>query len=171
MATEALERVTPPVVVTKQSPTATRPTPERYTSGGAQKQGADASVTCARCGADVGPDALYRLGQGYHAQLYCAACAGAQAPWPDWRPRSTVCRSCGRRLYYWGSELWPHHYCTESCERAARRERRRRPRRVSEGACARCGTRFKATRVDARYCSPACRQKAYRQRQRLEAPA
>jgi hypothetical protein len=122
------------------------------------------AVTCAQCGADVGPDALYRLGPGYDAQFYCAACARARIHPSVWPPRSTVCRACGRRLYYQGGQLWPRHYCTEACARAARRARRRRGRRQLPAVCARCLAGFVATRPDARYCSGACRQAAYRQR-------
>lgn len=45
-------------------------------------------------------------------------------------------------------------------------ERRREARRVvhAERACAKCSRTFAPARNDARYCSPACRQRAYRNR-------
>jgi len=56
-------------------------------------------------------------------------------------------------------------YC-ERCAQTARntnaRERRRRAR--ADLACNACGTVFTPRRADARYCSNACRQDAYRKR-------
>jgi hypothetical protein len=125
------------------------------------------AVACAACRTDVGPAALYVLGPGDSAQTYCEACATA-AP-PEWardgrRVKSTVCRRCGRKRYYQGSALWPHAYCTEACRLQARRERSRHPRARLEATCLCCGRGFSTTRADGRYCSPACRQGAYRQR-------
>jgi hypothetical protein len=42
------------------------------------------------------------------------------------------------------------------------------PERVWDLYCAACGSAFTASRWDARYCSPACRQRAYRQRTRAQ---
>jgi hypothetical protein len=42
--------------------------------------------------------------------------------------------------------------------------RKRHPHIVAAVCCAVCGTSFQPPRNDARYCSAACRQKAYRQR-------
>ena len=128
------------------------------------------AVPCAACCADVGPAALYVLGAGAAARTFCAACA--KATHPEWERcglavKHTACRRCGRKRYYQGRGLWPHAYCTEGCARHARRERRRRGRTRREGACRTCGQRFTATRPDARYCSPACRQQAYRERNSL----
>jgi hypothetical protein len=125
------------------------------------------AVTCAACRTDVGPAALYVLGPGYYAQTYCEACATAAHPeWARYgmRVKSTVCRRCGRKRYYQGSELWPRTYCTEACRLQARRERYRHSRTRLEATCLRCGREFSTTRAAGRYCSPACRQRAYRQR-------
>jgi hypothetical protein len=39
-----------------------------------------------------------------------------------------------------------------------------RPGRYKRRTCRACGTVFTTTRIDARYCSPACRQRSYRDR-------
>jgi hypothetical protein len=88
-------------------------------------------------------------------------------------------------------ELLPRLYCDacrarydENLERESRHERekrrqreraRRARRRLKHRRCETCRGYFKSPRRDARYCSAACRQKAYRDRQRAdeleEAPA
>lgn len=129
------------------------------------------AVTCAVCRADLGAGPLYRLRVGKLVLPHCEACAPKTHPWLEipWMAgqrarRRRVCRHCGRLLYHSGAEVWPHDYCTEACARAARRERRRHPRRRIRLGCLRCGAEFVTTRTDARYCSSACKQAAYRQR-------
>jgi hypothetical protein len=118
-------------------------------------------ITCAGCRETIGPDALYAYGQEYRWRLLCAACVAKAAPrWPWDRFRS--CRHCGRRRYYWNGS--PRSYCTEACETAARRARRRHPRWQKRLTCFGCERLFTTTRFDARYCSNACRQRAYRAR-------
>jgi hypothetical protein len=62
-----------------------------------------------------------------------------------------------------------HGYC-EGCAQDIDRAEWRQKGRVQRGtdcgprACETCGTTFTPTRSDGRYCSSACRQKAYRQR-------
>jgi hypothetical protein len=53
---------------------------------------------------------------------------------------------------------------------AQRRRRREMSRRRGLIACRNCGTTFLPKRNDAGYCSPACRQKAYRGRMKATAP-
>jgi hypothetical protein len=54
--------------------------------------------------------------------------------------------------------------CSACYQRAIRREKRERR---SMAICARCGKSFKRARADAHYCSNACRQAAYRQREQI----
>lgn len=62
--------------------------------------------------------------------------------------------------------LW-RHYCDDECRRLAHPSTR--PKRAIV-ACASCGVEFAQRRADAKFCSYACRQKAYRQRHaRIEA--
>jgi hypothetical protein len=76
--------------------------------------------------------------------------------------RERQCRWCRRWLIYEGH---PVHYCGDGCRKAAAAERRSDARAVKlTRTCSVCGTRYQAKRVDSAYCSPACRQKAFRQR-------
>lgn len=86
--------------------------------------------------------------------------------YPDWRV-IWPCQVCGRVLHMdhrrsqHGRWIPWWHECGEACTR-----RRRRPRLDGPSRCTVCGTPVTLGRGDARYCSPACRQKAYRQRRR-----
>jgi hypothetical protein len=70
--------------------------------------------------------------------------------------RSIACKGCGMPMLT--REQWQGVTCSERC---AQRERRLRNRHKSR-VCVTCGLRFKTTRTDAKFCSGACRQKAYR---------
>ena len=111
--------------------------PRCYGYDGVQKVEAMQSVTCFKCGAEIGPGALYWLRDGREVHPYCEPCALAIRPiyrLPWYTPKFTVCRHCGRRLYYLGAAVWPSWYCTEGCRRAARRERRWAPEGDLRGA-------------------------------------
>lgn len=58
----------------------------------------------------------------------------------------------------------PRTFCSENCRRAFQRAKARAKRGTPERDCEGCGERFTPTRSDARYCSPACKQRAYRGR-------
>jgi predicted RNA-binding Zn-ribbon protein involved in translation (DUF1610 family) len=84
--------------------------------------------------------------------------------------RSYSCPECGRdvvvvRVEDVKGRRRSAYYCSGRCrdERRLRVARERRAR-AREKACAECGAEFTATRSDAKTCSPACRQKAYRRR-------
>lgn len=62
----------------------------------------------------------------------------------------------------WFGPLWPRH------PRSDRGGFHQLPERCWSVTCETCEERFEASRWDARYCSPACRQKSYRQRQHTE---
>lgn len=54
---------------------------------------------------------------------------------------------------------------SRAAERQAERERRQQEKFAARTAtCATCGGTYERSRTDARYCSSACRQKAYRER-------
>jgi len=63
--------------------------------------------------------------------------------------------------------------CSVTCRRAIerRRDRIRRPRGSRIRRCQVCDANFTARRADARHCSAACRQKAYRDRGSLRSRA
>jgi hypothetical protein len=69
---------------------------------------------------------------------------------------------CGREVTNttYASRRWVTA-CSERCSAKALRRMRREHRRAT---CETCGETFTPTRSDSRYCSPACRQKAYRER-------
>jgi hypothetical protein len=87
---------------------------------------------------------LYRLGQVSDGDLHSA------------------CQGCGRTLGRVNFD--PAKACSTECARVAHNVRRRVDTQPAE--CETCGGTFTPPRADARYCSPACRQKAYRQRLR-----
>jgi hypothetical protein len=88
------------------------------------------------------------------------------------------CDNCGRTVH---DAAWRfsrrHRYCCEHCQfvdqsarLAAAARRHRAEARGPSRPCAECGEPFEAKRGDARYCSSACRQKAYRKRGALRVP-
>jgi hypothetical protein len=89
-----------------------------------------------------------------------------------YQPRQCV-RCGGSFLVRGAGSLCAVYYCSRDCQQADRRdrraaareqERRRHPRKPIK--CAQCGDRVPPARSTRRYCSDACRQAAYRQRQR-----
>jgi hypothetical protein len=81
------------------------------------------------------------------------------------QPTEGTCRACGRELI--ACKHWRQWVCSDACRMRVRRAKRRtaKPRQ----SCTVCGKRFAARRSDARTCSPACRQRAYRDRAELTA--
>jgi hypothetical protein len=148
--------------------------------------------TCSKCGAELG-DAVYRytplLERGLGGTRWrsrpttdqdpiCAECA------PDWLPElktmhytlymyshNAQCETCGRDVFFVSpsSEAPPtgRVFCSENCKS----ERKSKSKRVEPHniSCEVCGTEFVAKRSNAKTCSPACRQKSYRLRRRLQA--
>ena len=80
------------------------------------------------------------------------------------------CPDCKRPITGAGGLPASHHrgwrnHCAPCGHKGVLREARdRRRRRRADRACAACGQTFTPARSDGRYCSSACRQKAYRQR-------
>jgi hypothetical protein len=75
------------------------------------------------------------------------------------------CRACGAELTEDLLQRNTRRYCSDSC-RYVHHTRKRRSAKAPRHrhACQQCGRDFLAARVDAKTCSPKCRQKAYRQR-------
>jgi hypothetical protein len=82
------------------------------------------------------------------------------------------CPGCRQKIYWcgwWGQTL---NHCPDCRRTALRRKKREALRQYRKSirtepspvTCARCGTTFTPPRSDASYCSPACRQAAYRER-------
>lgn len=75
------------------------------------------------------------------------------------------CDYCGRRIFSHDRLMpWRAHYCSIECKEDAAIKRRKEKR--AEGRkgikCLNCGKIFTPARNDAKYCSPACKQEAYR---------
>lgn len=123
-------------------------------------------VTCGHCGQPVAD--LYRwqsqymrINEGFKLLLLCQTCATAHYK-SSYGWRSSRCVGCGRTVHY-SHTRWGRRYCTQRCRQAeTARFRIRSSRRVRP--CEHCGDPFTPPRSDGRYCSPACRQRAYRRR-------
>jgi hypothetical protein len=83
----------------------------------------------------------------------------------DWRP-PRPCEQCGRPLHWSGRvAILSNFVCSWECRRRAYWGDRYEPRPAPKGrACADCGKRFYPKRTDAKFCSAACKQRAYRAR-------
>lgn len=124
---------------------------------------------CGKCGATIPPDAPVALNQRVrksgaslcHQTTLCLTCA---AYWMEKaRPQRETCRQCQRPIY---RRRWNcRRFCCDRCAWLAA-SATRTARGAAERAkhCVVCGQSFTAPRRDARTCSPACRQRAYRQR-------
>lgn len=76
-----------------------------------------------------------------------------------WGDAVSTCPVCGRIV------TGKKKYCSQRCINDAYMERRRQRHEAQlQKVCAVCGKPFTAKRVDAEYCSPACKQAAYRGR-------
>jgi len=142
---------------------------------------------CEACRKELQPDApVYRVSLSYdHDWAYrkrpgtiirvCAAC-NVSPPlffpdqgFPDrrvWCPRSP-CIHCGRPIIASRKRRPPKLFCCSmECDAAALNAaaRRKRRSRRTERSCGGCGKPFESKRINATFCSPACRQRAYRRR-------
>jgi hypothetical protein len=140
----------------------------------AHRRGQDEARWCAFCDADL-PE-VYRVrcrmcpsGGTWRKTAWwalCAECADEEVTEDSWAP----CEGCGRPLVVIG---WDYIYrkrrvCCDYCRglAVAREKRERRTDARAGRTCGQCNEVIDASRNDARYCSSACRQKAYRQRHR-----
>jgi hypothetical protein len=95
--------------------------------------------------------------------LYCESCVRGWHPsWWETRGTAAPCVTCGQMIAGSRGREQPRT-CSRECgyHRPRRRAVRHEPR-----ACDVCGETFTPRRADARYCSPACRQRAYRKRRK-----
>jgi hypothetical protein len=88
--------------------------------------------------------------------------------------RSGNCPACGRRVHHvlvGDQQRLVRFLCSDRCQNriygARFRARHPKPKKaVALVQCVVCQVNFPALRADAKTCSPACRQKAYRERER-----
>lgn len=134
---------------------------------------------CAKCGDALAPDApvwrqRVRLGPGFfggHSDTVAPLCERCRADWKEFRG-AEPCENCGRPVHQeYNRRIYLYTFCCSTCERAVRvaeaRERRTDARDTRQ--CRTCGETFEPTRTDARFCSSACRQRAYRRRKAVTA--
>jgi hypothetical protein len=130
---------------------------------------------CGGCGQAFGKaDPRYRVNVYGEYVSMCGGCA------PEWltsgrgKPvrilpavdvHAWECAGCGSEVIF-GMTDWQYRkrvYCSDRCRKEAARKRHK-PAEPHNITCEVCGTEFTARRSDARTCSPACRQRAYRKR-------
>jgi predicted nucleic acid-binding Zn ribbon protein len=113
---------------------------------------------------EVPPDWQEILDGNNNVGLY----GGRRERHPD--PPPGTCQWCGHRVggraFRRPDYVLPvRKYCSGRCSNDASIERRRQRRAAArQKVCEVCGEEFTAKRVDAKTCSPACKQKAYRRR-------
>lgn len=122
--------------------------------------------------------AAARAGEEYALWYVSMFRADKETTWEPvtWKPGNLygfhACRNCGNAMLRYDANV---EYCSIKCRREHGLERKRnwardnadkRPIRAKlpeyAPTCASCGTTFKASRSDARYCSATCRQRARR---------
>jgi len=130
--------------------------------------------TCADCKRAIRSDEpIFResrcLGRscfGGHQIPIAPVCLECSSP-STRRQMPRPCGGCGRNVYYERRSYFQRlTFCCEDCHRVARAAANREARRQARGkrACKGCGKSFEPARTDAKFCSNACRQRAYRQR-------
>jgi hypothetical protein len=141
--------------------------------------------TCGECGkefSDEQREKRYRVSE-YNSPfvVMCADCApewlvtGRGKPvriMPAIEVHTWECAGCGSEVVFGMSEFQHRKrvYCSDACRKRYARERynteqkQRTATREHERACEVCGRTFRSKRSDAKTCSDACRQRAYRLR-------
>lgn len=77
-------------------------------------------------------------------------------------PSAQKCSGCKRRMLD-GRRTFSVRYCSNKCKKLVRKLRRRIPTHTN--TCQGCEKEFTSKRDDAKFCSNACRQHSYRNRQ------
>jgi len=118
--------------------------------------------SCAQCGRTIpehepaGKRKIARTGKAGAGvlALLCRACLADEAD-PAQTGSLRPCIGCGRPLDTAAERFGP--YCTDRCRQVGRRNSQPRQKR-----CQQCNREFVPPRRDAKFCSTACKQKAYR---------
>jgi predicted nucleic acid-binding Zn ribbon protein len=144
--------------------------------------------SCAGCGRELGNDeavgrARIFFGRGFFGRWrnvvapFCGQCLEQhlQRAYGRGVCATGKCEGCGRTVHE-TERRWHarHHFCSDACRRkhesqrsAAIARQRRAEARGPSRQCVVCNEAFEPARADARYCSPACKQKAHRDRYRV----
>jgi hypothetical protein len=136
----------------------------------------DASV-CAKCSRKIAASepvwrqrfdlgyGLFGGGWGTTVAPVCSSCKDEHELFDD---AAKPCAGCGRPVHNLTYSVYYRRFtfCSEVCrpKALAAYGRNRRCEARGDRPCEGCGETFKPTRTDARFCSVACKQRAYRQR-------
>jgi hypothetical protein len=127
--------------------------------------GSPVTLQCRPCGKQVLPsEPVVRINRPwrdrdrekktyYWPYFVCLSCASDQGDLPQ------PCEWCARSTFAYGRRV----LCSKRCEAAFYRK----ANSSSVVSCATCKQPFAPKRADAKHCSPACKQKAYRQRKKV----
>jgi hypothetical protein len=139
---------------------------------------------CSRCFRGLEPDEpVWMMHSGrFNYAAVCADCTAFELRWHKvddgvWAEGDFylfywfegACETCSRTVFKKARYHRQHFFCGRGCEGAYWSRRRRK--RVSEKTCEVCDEPFTAKRAGAKTCSPACKQKAYRTRKKIEKEA
>jgi len=132
---------------------------------------------CGRCGCPLDAGAAVWLdpirldGRLVACAPICATCAQPMGRYDLRRwPSPLPCEGCGRPVHYGGGRRYRVRCSTRCAWTVANRRRSQAAAAAAAArrtACTVCGTVFEPSRADRCYCSPACKQRAYRQRHGL----
>jgi hypothetical protein len=97
----------------------------------------------------------------------CIGCSTQKFEGTKWR-EPQPCAHCGRPVSNetWRKEPW-NIVCGKTCRIAIFNAQARQRRALAPRACEKCGQSFAPKRTDSRFCSVACKQSAYRRRNRV----
>ena len=135
-------------------------------------------ASCLKCGRGLGagePVYISYFGGAFGQRDIpaCEQCAppymvARQHPYFDIHFHAHPCETCGRTVVFTDGVAYRYRKHVLCCERCRwtfyNRIRDEAAAATREKVCEACGKEFSATRRDAKTCSPACKQKAYRQR-------
>jgi len=128
-------------------------------------------LLCFDCGHEFSPtETIYRksishrtlFGWGSPVVSYCESCQPRY-----WDVDYGKCDTCEREVYFpWDQRIRRHIFCSDRCSRDYYNQRQKEGRLAArQKTCIGCETDFLAPRSDTKFCSAACKQKAYRARQ------
>jgi hypothetical protein len=139
----------------------------------------ETAACCAKCARALkSAEPIWReslsLGRGWFGgwrTTVAPVCQSCASEWSTYHPPSP-CEGCGRPVH--NEKTFRVRFLTFCCERCRRRAqashaREQRCSARSTRTCGMCGETFEPARTDAKFCSPRCKQKAYRQRVTSEA--